>query len=215
MNSQEKREEKRQLLLKRTAETLGTSLQDAERLFGIKRLSSFRINRLKAKDKDTLLSVLNKLGWKGDQSAFYKDGYSIYEGRQQLVDSEAAKDGMIFIQNQASWLPVLALDPQPGETILDMAAAPGGKASHIAELTGNRADLYVNDNSRTRLYKLRANFERLGTVYSRQTMYGIERIGKALPADSFAKILLDAPCSGEGLMNLGMESFETWRYSCL
>ena len=86
--------------------------------------------------------------------------------------------------------------------VLDLCAAPGGKASHIAELTENQAELWVNDNSRVRLFKLRSNFSRLGVRYNEQTMYGIDRLPHVLPLASFDKILLDAPCSGEGLLNI-------------
>jgi tRNA (cytosine49-C5)-methyltransferase len=211
MNTPEKIEKKRQLLLERTAEALNVDVSDAEKLFSIVRRSSFRINRLKITDTNALLSELSILGWKGEQSSFYTDGYSIIEGRNELVNSAAFNDGRIFIQNQASWLPVIALDPQPNERILDICAAPGGKASHIAELTNNEAGLTVNDNSRQRLFKLKANFERLGAQYLQQTMYGIERLARSFPEESFDKILLDAPCSGEGLMNISKaKDFEYW-----
>ena len=211
MNTPEKIAHKQILLLERTAQALGISTSEANELFTIKRCSSFRINRLKVDDELSLLAELANGGWKGVQSQFYEQGYNITDGRSSVVNSEAFKDGRIFIQNQASWLPVLALDPQPGEKILDMCAAPGGKGSHIAELTNNEAELWVNDNSRARLFKLRSNFARLGTRYNQQTMYGIDRLPHVLQRESFDKILLDAPCSGEGLIDITRDKdFEYW-----
>ena len=211
MNTPEKLAHKRALLLDRTCAALNIDQTAAKSLFSTERLSSFRINRLKVDDELSLLAELATGGWTGVQSAFYEHGYSIAAGRSAVVNSEAAKDGRIFIQNQASWLPVLALDPLPGEKILDICAAPGGKASHIAELTENQAELWVNDNSRVRLFKLRSNFSRLGVRYNEQTMYGIDRLPHVLPLASFDKILLDAPCSGEGLLNITRDKdFEYW-----
>jgi 16S rRNA C967 or C1407 C5-methylase (RsmB/RsmF family) len=83
-----------------------------------------------------------------------------------------------------------------------MCAAPGGKASHIAALTNNRAELWVNDNSRTRLNKMLANFERLGVKTHNTTLYTTDTLRHQLPQDYFDKILLDAPCSGEAMINL-------------
>lgn len=211
MNTPEKLAQKRASLVDRTCAALNIDQTSAKGLFNTERLSSFRINRLKVDDELSLLAELATAGWSGTQSAFYEHGYGIAAGRSAVVNSEAAKDGRIFMQNQASWLPVLGLDPQPGEKILDICAAPGGKASHIAELTENQAELWVNDNSRARLFKLRSNFGRLGVRYNEQTMYGIDRLPHVLPLASFDKILLDAPCSGEGLLNITRDKdFEYW-----
>ncbi|MDL2342473.1 MAG: RsmB/NOP family class I SAM-dependent RNA methyltransferase [Patescibacteria group bacterium] len=211
MNTPEKLSQKRALLLARTAAALQLDAEAVAALFAIQRRSSLRINQLKVEDELSLLAELATAGWSGVQSAFYEHGYSIAEGRSEVVNSAAAKDGRIFIQNQASWLPVLALAPQPGEKILDICAAPGGKASHVAELTDNQAELWVNDNSRTRLFKLRSNFSRLGARYTEQTMYGIDRLTHVLPLASFDKILLDTPCSGEGLIDISRDKdFEYW-----
>lgn len=211
MNTPEKVLQKRAQLIDRTARALQIDTALVESIFSRQRLSSFRINTIKVQDDISLLAELAAAGWSGLQSTFYENGYSINEGRDAVVNSEAAKDGRIFIQNQASWLPVLALAARSGEKILDICAAPGGKASHIAQLTDNEAELWVNDNSRARLFKLRANFSRLGVRYTEQTMYGIDRLPHVLPLISFDKILLDAPCSGEGLMRLERDKdFEYW-----
>lgn len=211
MNTTAKLAAKRALLIARTATALGITDSAAEQLFKICRLSSFRINQLKVDDELSLLAELATDGWSGLQSSFYEHGYSITAGRPEVVNSAAAKDGRIFIQNQASWLPVLAINPHPGDKILDICAAPGGKASHIAELSDNQAELWVNDNSRARLFKLRANFSRLEARYNQQTMYGIDRLPHVLPLASFDKVLLDAPCSGEGLLDIDRDKdFEYW-----
>lgn len=211
MNTPDKIAAKRNQLIERTSLALNLSQSEVLELFTLERLSSFRINQLKVTDELSLLAEISTAGWVGTQSAFYEPGYSITAGRKDVINSDAVRDGLIFVQNQASWLPVLALDPQPGEKILDICAAPGGKGSHIAEITQNESELWVNDNSRARLFKLRANFSRTGTRYSQQTMYGLDRIAHVLPRASFDKILFDAPCSGEGLMDITRDKdFTYW-----
>lgn len=140
------------------------------------------------------------------------DGYRIATSQLTAVrDSQLVAEGKLFIQNAASWLPVLVLDPQPGETILDVCAAPGGKASHIAAITNNKAVLTVNDNSRARLAKMQANFKRLGVEPAETTLFDATQLARKLEGRQFDKILLDAPCSGEGMMRYDHDKdLATW-----
>lgn len=131
--------------------------------------------------------------------------------KSALTHSTAFEQGEIYLQNAASFIPPLVVNPQPGERILDMCAAPGGKASHLAAITNNQAELWVNDNSRPRHAKMRANFERLGVVPQTTTLFAINRLTRELPREHFDKIMLDAPCSGEGMMNINEpKDFEHW-----
>src|SRR5690606_34953345 len=126
-------------LIERTAVVLGVGENEAERLLSTPRKQGLRINTLKA--EGSILRELQELGWRGREYDWAKSCYSIDEGLEAVRDSELFADGRVYIQNASSWLPVLALDPKPGEKVLDIAAAPGGKASHIAAITGNQADL--------------------------------------------------------------------------
>jgi 16S rRNA (cytosine1407-C5)-methyltransferase len=119
-------------------------------------------------------------------------------------------NGEVYIQNAASWLPVLALDPKPGDVILDVCAAPGGKASHIQAITLNQSKLTCNDNSKPRLLKLQRNMERLGADAT-YTLCDATRLSRTFQPATFDRILLDAPCSGEGLMTLDdLKLFDSW-----
>lgn len=129
---------------------------------------------------------------------------------ERVKDSSLVADGKVYVQNAASWLPVLALSPRPDENILDVCAAPGGKASHIQALTNNQSTLTCNDNSKPRLIKLQANMQRLGAEAT-YMLSDATRLSQQLPAESFDKILLDVPCSGEGLMTLDdLKLFDSW-----
>jgi len=103
--------------------------------------------------------------------------------------------GMFYIQEAVQTLPVCVLDPQPGETILDMAAAPGGKCTHIASRMRNRGPLIANEPVGKRQPALMGNINRLGVLNASVTSYR----GESFPMHThFDRVLLDAPCSAEG-----------------
>ncbi|HUC89941.1 MAG TPA: RsmB/NOP family class I SAM-dependent RNA methyltransferase [Patescibacteria group bacterium] len=202
-------EAKRAAWLHRTMVILGLDQDAALRLLNIERCQSLRINPLKS--NDSTMQELKKLDWQGKQLAWAKDAYAIERGLAEIRDSLLIAEGKVYIQNAASWLPVIALDPQPGDDILDVCAAPGGKTSHIAALANNQAHITANDNSRPRLAKMRANLERLGVQNVEYTLYDASQLARKLDGRQFDKILLDAPCSGEGLMRYDRDKdFATW-----
>ncbi|MFB6114791.1 MAG: RsmB/NOP family class I SAM-dependent RNA methyltransferase [Candidatus Nanohalobium sp.] len=103
--------------------------------------------------------------------------------------------GEYYVQEESAALPVKALDPQPGERVLDMCAAPGGKATQIAERMNNEGLVVANDDSAQRMKSLHANVYRTGSACITATNYD----GRGLPEDKqYDRILVDAPCSGEG-----------------
>lgn len=105
---------------------------------------------------------------------------------------------------------MLALDPQPGETVLDVCAAPGGKTSHIAALMRGKGSITANDNSRPRLLRLQRNMERLGASAT-YTLHDAAQLVRRLDGQQFGRILIDAPCSGEGLINVAeARDLDTW-----
>ena len=200
---------KRETWVARTMEVLGLSEAETIELLRTPRKQSLRLNPLQG-DKQKTLEELRELGWEGVRYDWILDGYTIDTPLEPIRDSRAVAEGRAFIQNAASWLPVLALDPQPNEDILDVCAAPGGKTSHIAAITGNQARIVANDNSRARLAKLRSNLERLGAS-AEYTLYDAMNLAKKLEGRQFDKILLDAPCSGEGLMHYDRDAdFTSW-----
>jgi len=106
--------------------------------------------------------------------------------------------GHYMVQSAASMLPVLALSPQPGEAVVDMAAAPGGKTTHIGQMMENKGVIYANDFKAERCRALTANIHRLGITNAVVTcMDGRKLLGTVPTAD---RVLLDAPCSGSGII---------------
>lgn len=207
----DKLQHKQTVLIERTALALNLSEAAAAQLFSLPRRQSFRINRLKVRHNEVVLKQLASLGWQGQAFDWYSDGFTINGPKRPVSDSRLSQEGAIYVQNAASWLPVLALDPRPGDKILDMCAAPGGKAAHILELTDNQAEVWVNDNSRPRLAKLQANFQRLGATAAHISLFDVKNLASKLADEQFDKILLDAPCSGEGMIDLtNPKALTTW-----
>ena len=119
------------------------------------------------------------------------------------------RDGWFYIQDPGTLLAVCKLGPQPGETILDFCAAPGGKTTFIAQLMNNQGRIVAQDVSDERLKWIQENCARLGvTCVETQRAAGIlpaglgEKDGTAsgTPAARFDRILVDAPCSNTGVM---------------
>jgi 16S rRNA (cytosine1407-C5)-methyltransferase len=201
---------KRDALLTRTAKILSITPDEAQALLSMPRRQSLRINTLLT-DTMTAVQALQVLGWRGSPYAWCTEGYTIERGLEAIRDSDLVSNGNVFIQNAASWLPVLALDAQPSDTVLDVCAAPGGKTSHIAARASNQIRVIANDNSRPRLAKMRALFARLGVENAGVTLYDAAQIARRLEGMQFDKILLDAPCSGEGMIQFNRDKdFTTW-----
>ncbi len=120
--------------------------------------------------------------------------------------------GYYYVQEISSMLSVLALSPQPGELVLDVCAAPGSKTSQIAARMENKGTLIANDLKMDRVKILAATLERCGVTNSVITRNdGVSLCNKMEKAGfKFDKILLDAPCSGEGTLRSSPKTFIMW-----
>lgn len=114
-----------------------------------------------------------------------------------VTAGEAATDGRLYVQNLSSMLAPLALDPQPGEAVLDLAAAPGGKTLHLAARMQLEGELAAVEPVRDRFFKLKANLQRCGACnFVRTFTHDGRDVGRKTPG-RFDAVLLDAPCSSE------------------
>jgi 16S rRNA (cytosine1407-C5)-methyltransferase len=202
---------KQQAWTDRTMDVLHMPYDTVDDLLRIPRQQSLRINTLRTNNPEFIAKELQLAGIAGAAYTWAPHCLHLNVPIQEVRDHPLVTDGTVFIQNAASWLPVLALDPRQDERILDVCAAPGGKTSHIAAITQNTAEIWVNDNSRPRLAKMRVNFERLGVQITETMLFDARLLARKLPDTQFDRILLDAPCSGEGLMQLDRpKDFATW-----
>ncbi|EFI33972.1 tRNA (cytosine-5-)-methyltransferase [Desulfonatronospira thiodismutans ASO3-1] len=125
-----------------------------------------------------------------------------------LGASLAGYFGFLYIQDLSSMLPPILLAPGPGQAVLDMCAAPGGKSVQLAEMTGEGGLVIANEPSRDRLGTLRANLERLNAANVVTTNYA----GQAFPQGPvFDCILVDAPCSGWGTVGKNPAVTRVWK----
>jgi len=125
----------------------------------------------------------------------------------RLLDTPEFRDGHFYLQDEGSQLVSWLAAPQPGETILDLCAAPGGKTTHMADLAGGAARIVATDVSERRLANLRENLSRLRTVGVEVVPYEEVTSGAA---GHFDCVLVDAPCSGLGTIRRNPEI----RYRC-
>jgi len=116
------------------------------------------------------------------------------ENPSALVASSSLRDGACYIQDPSTLAAVELLDPKPGEKILDVCSAPGGKATLIAQFMGNRGEVLAEDDDGARLKLVEENAKRLGATIIRASLT------PKRPDDVHDRILLDAPCSNTGVM---------------
>jgi 16S rRNA (cytosine967-C5)-methyltransferase len=124
-----------------------------------------------------------------------------------LMKLESFQQGWFYIQDPGTLLAACKLGPQPGETILDLCAAPGGKTTFIAQLMNNQGRIVAMDNSRERLKLLEENCVRLGVTCvetdfpsTLNSLPGQSGATTGQPSTGFDRVLVDAPCSNTGVM---------------
>jgi NOL1/NOP2/sun family putative RNA methylase len=148
-------------------------------------------------DCNTLTELLGKKGFTLIPLHLAPHGLIVVDGRGSIGATLEYLQGYYYIQDPGSMLVAYELEPRPGDLVLDMAAAPGGKATQILQLARDKAHLLAVDISRRRIRALRSHLSRM-----RFTNFTILRGDSMhLNADGvFDKVLLDAPSSGEGII---------------
>jgi 16S rRNA C967 or C1407 C5-methylase (RsmB/RsmF family) len=194
---------KRNRFVERTAQAMNLSRAEVEDLFQGARATTARVNRLhpgagveqiEAELRELVPSLVPvpwcPLTWRSADRSSLSAAVPLIE------------DGRVYLQNASSLIPVHALDPRPGEWILDVAAAPGGKAFHIAARTGNEGELWLNDGSSPRAQQMADLAAVYGVRVTELTSHPAQYLDKHLAGHSFDRILLDVQCSGEGRVDL-------------
>jgi NOL1/NOP2/sun family putative RNA methylase len=183
--------------LRRTREQLGA--EDAADLIGA--LGAAPAAGLRANPRHgSPWTLTERLGWRAAAVPWCAEGVVLTEPRGASVEAGRHpwhEGGAYYLQDPSAMGVVPLLDPQPGEAILDLAAAPGGKATHIAGRLGDRGLLWAHDATPTRADALVSNLERWGATTA-VVSQGDPRKLRAL-AGRFDRVLVDAPCSGEGM----------------
>lgn len=157
-----------------------------------------RTNTIKATRKD-LMEALSKRGSTLEAVEWSKVAIKVTESSVPIGATPEYLAGYYMLQSAASLNPVMALAPQPGERILDMASAPGGKTSYIAQLMKNSGTIIANDLKPQRQKATVANLHRMGVKNAICCCYDGRKIPKIMKG--FDRVLLDAPCSGLGVIS--------------
>ncbi len=160
------------------------------------RKTAFRINPIKISVEEAL-ERLRAEGFEPEPVGWYPYAFTLPpEARPRLARTELFNEGAIYIQSLSSMLAPLVLEPKPGETVLDLAAAPGGKSLMIAAMMENDGWLSVVEPGKDRFFRLKANLECGGVTIAHYYMTDGRAVGNKTP-ERFDRVLLDAPCSTE------------------
>ncbi|MBD3303866.1 NOL1/NOP2/sun family putative RNA methylase [Candidatus Woesearchaeota archaeon] len=167
---------------------------------------SIRVNTL----KKPISEIKKRLSsnWEIKEIPWCKEGLFVEhkEGRLDAGNTVEHALGYYYVQEAASMIPPIVLDPKPGEIVLDVCAAPGSKSSQIAQYMQNKGVLIANDVVGQRLAALGINLQRCGVSNTVVTQMKGERI----KGYSFDKVLLDAPCSGTGTIRKSIKTIKWW-----
>jgi NOL1/NOP2/sun family putative RNA methylase len=169
---------------------------------------SIRVNTLKIGVEECAKRL--QKDWNLEPVLWCKEGFFIEHkgGRLDVGNTIEHALGYYYIQEAASMIPPVVLGPQPGEVVLDLAAAPGSKSSQIAQYMENRGVIIANDVKGDRLAALGINLQRIGSHNSLTTLMQGERFANA--GIMFDRILLDAPCSGTGTIRKSPKTILMW-----
>lgn len=156
-----------------------------------------RVNFLKT-TREKILEALNKFGVQAEPSTLAPEGI-ICKGHGALDKFQPLRAGLCQVQDESSMTAARLLNPAAGEFVIDCCAAPGGKSTHLAELMNNRGRIIAADIYETKLEHIKQNAERLGIKIIEPLLIDARELGNKFPAQA-DKVLVDAPCSGLGVL---------------
>lgn len=169
------------------------------------RKTTLRVNTIKSSIEE-IKNKLNEANIDYEQVDWSKEAFIIKNADEKIIqEMDIYKNGQIYLQSLSSMLPPIILDPKQGSDILDMAAAPGGKTTQIAALSNNKSHITACEKNKIRFERLKYNIEKQGAscvfIMAKDSRYIDDFF-------SFNQILLDAPCSGSGTLNIEDMKFE-------
>lgn len=190
------------ILIKEYGENLTNKIIEG---YFINRPTTFRVNTTKV-GVNYIEDKLNELGIGFKRVPWNETAFIIEKVKEnEIKELDIYKNGEIYLQSLSSMLPPIIVNPKEGDNILDMAAAPGGKTTQMASMSNNRAMITACEKNKIRAERLKYNLEKQGTSRVTVMLKDARRLDDFF---SFDKILLDAPCSGSGTLNLNNDNIE-------
>ena len=191
-----------EILLKQYGEQLTKKIVEG---YSKRRFVTLRVNTIKS-NIEHIKENLNEHGFKFREVKWNKEALIIEDvDENQIRKLDIYNNGEIYLQSLSSMLPAIILNPKSEENILDMTAAPGGKTTQMAAISSNKALITACEKNKIRSERLKYNIEKQG---ANRINVLVEDARKLDNFFSFDKILLDAPCSGSGTLNLMDEKLE-------
>ncbi|KAK4688237.1 25S rRNA (cytosine2870-C5)-methyltransferase, partial [Tremellales sp. Uapishka_1] len=160
---------------------------------------TIRANTLRTRRRDLAQALINRGVNLEPIGKWSKVGLQVFESTVPIGATPEYLAGHYMLQAASSFLPVIALAPQPNERVLDMASAPGGKTTYISALLQNTGQVFANDSNKQRTKSLTANVHRMGCKNVVVCSYDGREFPKVM--GGFDRVLLDAPCSGTGVIS--------------
>ncbi len=201
--------------------------EEAEKLFNALNTPlpiSVRVNILKTAVPEVIEELTKEVKWV-EQSRIVETVLK-FPGPYAFDKSRLWKKGYIIIQEEAAALASIILDPRPGETVVDLAAAPGGKTEHMGELMENKGIIYAFDIDDLRIKRMRELLKRTGITIVKIYKADARKAPEILGEEIADKVLLDAPCTSDGtiaknpdlrwrIREEGVEEFSRLQYELL
>lgn len=168
---------------------------------------SVRVNTLKAAVADVKKRLENQ-GFTLYPVPWCSEGFWVKGSRTDFGNLVEHTLGYFYIQEAASMIPAVVLNPQPGEAVLDMCASPGSKTTQMAAMMENKGIIVANDITGDRMKPLGINLQRVGALNVVESQARGQQLMRL--ATRFDRILVDAPCSGTGTIRKSPETLKIW-----
>ena len=161
----------------------------------VRRPVTLRVNTIKS-TVEAVREVLTKAGIAYEEAPWYEGAFILRDVREEAVQALPEYEaGHMYLQSLSSMMPPLVVNPGRNESILDMAAAPGGKTTQMAALSGNTALITACEKNKIRAERLQFNLDRQGVKRVNVMCQDARQLNDLF---KFDKVLLDAPCTGAG-----------------
>jgi ribosomal RNA methyltransferase Nop2 len=167
----------------------------------VSRPITIRVNTLKIKRTSLAKSLIHKGITLAPVGKWNKYGLVVYDSKEPIERIPEYMAGYFMLQGISSFLPCMALEPHRGDTVVDMATADGGKSSFIAALMQNTGIIFANQVNKQKINSVYTNVQRLGVTNTIICNYDGVDLSRFIGHNSVDKVLLDAPCSGTGVIS--------------